>query len=148
MKRILFSQNEDAIKDDYFVIDGVVELDNVSDLSQKAFEKINDVENWNVVYRNPKLEIRKKGQFLSIKSHYKDKDDADRYIFYIYYVKTNDYREMIDYLKKDSLKINKNVAFETEKLINEINECKSLRNTFIGLLAAILISFALWKIIK
>ena len=46
MKRILFAQNENAVKDDYFVIDGVVELDNVSDLSLKAFQKINDVKNW------------------------------------------------------------------------------------------------------
>ena len=60
MKRILFSQNESAIKDDYFVIDGVVDLDNVSDLSLKAFQIINDVENWKVIYKDTELEIRKK----------------------------------------------------------------------------------------
>ncbi len=29
MKRVLFSQNESPIKDDYFVIDGVLEKDNL-----------------------------------------------------------------------------------------------------------------------
>ncbi|MDI5950100.1 MULTISPECIES: hypothetical protein [Flavobacterium] len=148
MKRILFSQNESAIKDDYFVIDGVVELDNVSNLSLKAFQIINDVENWKVIYKDTELEIRKKGEFLSIKSHYINKDESDRFIFYIYYVETNDISLMINLLKEDSLKINKELAFETEKLIDKLNKNAGLKKILIGIIAAIVISFIVWEIVK
>lgn len=148
MKRILFSQNESAIKDDYFVIDGVVELDNVSNLSLKAFQIINDVENWKVIYKDTELEIRKKGEFLSIKSHYINKDESDRFIFYIYYVETNDVSLMMNLLKEDSLKINKELAFETEKLIDKLNKNAGLKKILIGIIAAIVISFIVWEIVK
>jgi hypothetical protein len=148
MKRILYSQNESAIKDDYFVIDGVVELDNVSDLSLKAFQIINDVENWKIFHKDAELEIRKKGEFLSIKSHYINKDESNRYIFYVYYVETNNIKHMINVLKEDSLKINKEVAFETEKLINRINKNAALKKILVGIIGAIIISFILWEIAK
>ena len=148
MKRILFSQNESAIKNDYFVIDGVVELDNVSNLSLGAFQVINDVENWKIIYKDKELEIRKKGEFLSIKSHYINKDESDRFIFYIYYVETNDISIMINLLKEDSLKINKELAFETEKLIDKLNKNADLKIILIGIIAAIVISFIVWEIVK
>lgn len=148
MKRILFSQNESAIKDDHFVIDGVVELNNGSIISQRAFQQVNDVQNWKLDYKDSNLEIRKKGRFLSIKSYYKNKDEEDRYIYYIYNVETSNYRKMIDYLKEDSLKINKEVAFETEKLIQEIKKSKSLIGIFLGVIMTILISYVLWKTIE
>ena len=148
MKRILFSQNESAIKNDYFVIDGVVELDNVSNLSLEAFQVINDVENWKIIYKDTELEIRKKGEFLSVKSHYINKDESDRFIFYIYYVETNDISLMINLLKEDSLKINKELAFETEKLIDKLNKNADLKKILIGIIAAIVISFIVWEIVK
>lgn len=148
MKRILYSQNESAIKDDYFVIDGVVELDNVSNLSLKAFQVINDVENWKIIYKDKELEIRKKGEFLSVKSHYINKDESDRFIFYIYYVETNDISLMINLLKEDSLKINKELAFETEKVIDKLNKNADLKKILIGIIAAIVISFIVWEIVK
>ena len=148
MKRILFSQNESAIKDDHFVIDGVVELNNGSLISQKAFQQVNDVQNWKIDYKNSNLEIRKKGRFLSIKSHYKNKDEEDRYIYYIYNMETSNYKTLINYLKEDSIKINKEVAFETEKLIQEIKRSKSLTGLFLGIIATILISYVLWKTIE
>ena len=148
MKRILFSQNESAIKNDYFVIDGVVELDNVSNLSLEAFQVINDIENWKIIYKDTELEIRKKGEFLSIKSHYINKDESDRFIFYIYYVETNDFSLMINFLKEDSLKINKKLAFETEKLIDKLNKNADLKKILIGIIAAIVISFIVWEIVK
>lgn len=148
MKRILYSQNESAIKDDYFVIDGVVELDNVSNLSLKAFQVINDVENWKIIYKDKELEIRKKGEFLSVKSHYINKDESDRFIFYIYYVETNDISLMINLLKEDSLKINKELAFETEKVIDKLNKNTDLKKILIGIISAIVISFIVWEIVK
>ena len=98
--------------------------------------------------KDPAIEIRRKGRFLSIKSRYKNKDEADRYISYLYYVETNDLRKMIDFLKADSLKINKEVVFETERLINEINNSTSLKRAIVGIIATILISYILWRIIE
>lgn len=148
MKRILYSQNESTIKDDYFVIDGKTELNNTSNSSLQAFQIIRSTEDWKIEYKDADLEIRKKDNFLSIKSNYKNKDELDRYLFYIYYVETNDYKQMIDFLKDDSLKINKEVAFETEKLIDKINKNTNLKKIMIGIIVAIIISFILWEIAK
>jgi hypothetical protein len=148
MKRVLFSQNESPIKDDYFVIDGVLEKDNLSDLSIGAFKLINSIENWKVVYEDSELKIQKKGEFLSIKSHYMNKDESDRFIFYIYYVETNDISLMINLLKEDSKKINKELAFETEKLIEKLNKNADLKKILIGIIAAIVVSFIVWEIVK
>lgn len=148
MKRILYSQNESTTKDDYFVIDGNTELNNTSNSSLQAFQIIRSTEDWKIQYKDADLEIRKKGNFLSIKSHYKNKDELDRYLFYIYYVEANDYRQMINLLKEDSLKINKELAFETEKLIDKLNKNAGLKKILIGIIAAIVISFILWEIVK
>jgi hypothetical protein len=148
MKRILYSQSENAIKADYFVIDGDIELDNVSNLSLEAFKIVNDVESWKVFYRDPDLEIRKKGKFLGFKSHYKNKDDSNRNMFYIYYMETSNIQQMLDSLKEDSLKINKELAFETEKLIEKLNKNPDIKKILIGIIAAIIISFIVWEIVK
>ena len=44
------------------------------------------------------LKIKKKGDFLSIKSHYKNQDEAGRFLFYIYYIETNDIEQRRKYL--------------------------------------------------
>lgn len=148
MKRILYSQNESAIKDDYFVIDGELELDNVSNLSMKAFQLVNSIENWKIIYEDSELKIQKKGSFLSIKSHYKDKDESGRLLFYIYYVESNDIGKMLDYLKEDSIKINKSIAFEAEELIGRIKKKENLKKTIVGIFIIILASYVLWEIVK
>ena len=66
MKRILYSQNEDIVKDDYFVIDGVVETSNISNHALVAFHLIKSTENWKKIYEDEDLIVRKKGRYLNI----------------------------------------------------------------------------------
>lgn len=148
MKRILYSQNESAIKDDYFVIDGKLELDNVSNLSMEAFQLVNSIEKWKIIYKDTELKIQKKGGFLSIKSHYKNKDESGRFLFYIYYVESNDVEQMLDYLKEDSLKINKNIAFDAEELVGRIKKKENLKKIIVGIFISLIISFVVWEIVK
>lgn len=148
MKRILYSQNESPIKDDYFVIDGVLEKNNVSDLSMKAFQLVKSIENWKIMYEDDELIIRKNGKFLSVKSHYINKDESGRFLFYVYYVESNNIEKMLDDLKTDSIKINKEVAFETEKLIERIKKNKNIEKIIIGIILTLIISIVLWETVK
>jgi len=148
MKRILYSQNESTINDDYFVIDGVLEKNNISEMSMKAFQLVKSIENWKIVYEDEELIIREKGKFLSIKSHYVNKDESGRYLFYVYYVESNDIEKMLEDLKRDSIKINKEVAFETERLIELIKKNKNIKKIIIGFFITLIISIVLWETVK
>lgn len=148
MKRILYSQSENPTKNDYFVIDGNLEVDNVSNLSMEAFQIINNSENWKVLYIDEELKIRKKGNLLSIKSHYKNQDEVGRSLFYIYYVEFSDIEKMLKYLKEDSRKINKDIAFDTAELIEKIKKKDNIKKIIIGVFLTAIISFVLWKIVK
>ena len=148
IKRILYSQHENVIKDDYYVIDGVLEYDNVSNLSLTAFQIIKETENWKEIYKEDNLVIRQKGNYLNIKSYYLNKDESGRYMFYVYYVESNEIQEMLDLLKSDSAIINKELAFETLQLIKKIKSIKKLRIVIISALTLIVISFLTWKVIK
>lgn len=148
IKRILYSQHENVIKDDYYVIDGVLEYDNVSNLSLTAFQIIKETENWKEIYKEDNLVIRQKGNYLNIKSYYLNKDESGRYMFYVYYVESNEIQEMLDLLKSDSEIINKELAFETLQLIKKIKSIKKLRIVIISALTLIVISFLTWKVIK
>lgn len=148
MKRILYSQSESPVKDDYFVIDGNLETNNLSDLSMKAFQIVNSSENWKVLYEDEELKIKKKGNFLNIKSHYKNQDEAGRCLFYIYYIEANDIGQMLDALREDSKKIDKEIAFETAELIERIKKKENLKKIIIGIFIAILASYVLWEIVK
>lgn len=148
MKRILFSQNESPIKDDYFVIDGVLEKDNLSDLSIGAFKLINSIENWKILYEDSELKIQKKGKFLSIKSHYTNIDESGRFLFYVYYVELNDIEKMLNYLKEDSRKINKNIAFEADELILKIKKKENLKKIIVGIFISLIVSYVIWEIVR
>lgn len=148
MKRILYSQSENPTKNDYFVIDGNLEVDNVSNLSMEAFQIVNSSENWKVLYNDEELKIRKKGNFLSMKSHYKNQDEVGRFLFYIYYVEFNDIEKMLDYLKEDSKKINKDIAFKTGELVEKIKKKDIVKKIISGVFLTVIISFVLWKIVK
>jgi hypothetical protein len=148
IKRILYSQSEKVIKDDYFVIDGVLEQDNVSNLSLDAFQLINETENWKEIYKDDDLVIRKKGNYLNIKSHYINKDESGRFMFYVYYVESKNIEEMLNYLKIDSQIINKELGFEAEKLIKKIKESKKVKNIILVSLLVIVVSFLIWETVK
>lgn len=148
MKRILYSQSETPVKGDYFVIDGNLETNNLSDLSMKAFQIVSSSENWKVLYEDEELKIKKKGNFLSIKSHYKNQDEAGRFLFYIYYIEVNDIEQMLEALREDSKKINKDIAFETVELIERIKKKENIKKIIIGFFISLIISFVVWEIVK
>lgn len=148
MKRILYSQSETPVKGDYFVIDGNLETNNLSDLSMKAFHIVNSSENWKVLYEDEELKIKKNGNFLSIKSHYKNQDEAGRFLFYIYYIEVNDIEQMLEALREDSKKINKDIAFETVELIERIKKKGNLKKIIVGIFISLIASYIVWEIVK
>lgn len=148
IKRILYSQNESAIKDDYFVIDGVLEQDNFSNLSLDAFELIKDTENWKEIYKEEDLVIRLRGNYLNIKSNYINRDESGRFIFYVYYIKSKDMEEMLTFLKSDSKIINKELGFEVDKLVEKIRNKKKLKKVILSALLLIVVSLLIWETVK
>lgn len=122
MNRILYSQNENILDDDHFVIDGVLYNNNVSNQSIDAFNLIKSTENWKIFYATDDLTIRREGAYFNIKSHYVNVDSSDRNIFYVYYIKSKDIKEVFKILESDSAIIKKQLNFEAEILLREINK--------------------------
>lgn len=148
IKRILYSQNESVLKDDYFVINGILEHDNVSNLSLDAFQIIKETENWKEIYKQDDIVIRQKRSFLNIKSHYINKDESERYIFYMFYVQSKNIKEAFELLRSDSKLIHKELGFKDEEIIQKIKSKKKKIRFFSILLIVIALCFLIWKTIK
>ncbi|MEW4925773.1 hypothetical protein [Algibacter sp. 2305UL17-15] len=151
MKRILISQNEENNGEDYVVVDGNLIID--KDLSLKYYRKIKETESWKENFKDDFIELKSNKKDILIKSHYLDTDNINRYIYYMYYVKKNDDLNIIlDFLEKDSEKINRNIDKEkTLEIINRIKANKKLTSVFLKvilILAAASIAYGVIKSLK
>lgn len=146
--RVLYCQSERATLDDYFVVNGLLAKNDNSDLVDNAFQLIKSTDEWNVLYEDSDLILKKCNAYFSIESHYVDKDDLGRFMSFIFYSKSEEVGTMLDFLKKDSTLINKVVAFDSDKLIKKIESSKELNKVLIrfGIGATILtLLYILWK---
>ena len=146
MIRILYSQHEDPSKDDYFVIDGKIESENVSNLSLQAFEIVNDINNWEMVYNNLSLQIYKQENYIGIKSHYENIDEAGRKLFFVFYCNSDDLELVFDLLKLDSALINREFNLIVPKL--NFENSKKKNNKIILIVIAVILILIIWNYLK
>lgn len=144
MNRILYSQHENPAKDDYFVIDGEVELENVSNKSLQAFEIVNSINNWEIVYDKPLMQIYHRENSIGIKSHYENVDEAGRKLFFVFYCKTEDLESALDLLKLDSELINREFSLIAPNLNLEKSTIKK-KNKIILIIIVVIIILLIWN---
>lgn len=148
MKRILISQNEKNDGTDYVVVDG--QLINDKDLHQEYYNKVKETRNWKQSFKNDFLELKSNNNNILINSHYLDKDNVNRNIFYIYLIENKDNLEdILEYLDKDSKLINRNVDREkTLEIINRIKANKGIKLNLANLLLVLAAAGFVYFIIK
>lgn len=151
MKRILISQNETNNNEDYVVVDGV--LIKNKDLALQYYRKLKETDNWKQNFKDDFLELKSNNKDVLIKSHYLDRDNVNRSIYYMYYVERNDdFNEILKYLEIDSQIIDRNIDKEkTLEIINKIktnNNIKSIFYKLILILVAASLAYSLFKFLK
>jgi hypothetical protein len=148
MKRLLISQNETNNGEDYVVADGKLITD--QDLCLQYYRKLKETENWKQNYKDDFFELKSNNKDILLKSHYIEKDNIDRNIYYMYYVKKNDdLNVVLEFLEKDSQKISRNIDKEkTLRIINKIKTNKKLKSIFYKLIFIIIAASLAYGIIK
>lgn len=145
MKRILYSQHEDPSNNDYFVIDGEIDLNNQSNKSVEAFKIVNDVNNWKPLKDDKFITILKNGSSFAIKSHYDNYDAAGRKLFFVFYCESEKFESVIDFLKKDSLLIKRN--FKYDNLEIDLHHSEKIKKVIVIIVVLVLI-LIVWILIK
>jgi len=138
MKRILYSQHEDPSKDDYFVIDGKIESNNLSYKSIEAFEIVNNSKGWKSIKNDNLLEIFKKGNSFAIKSYYENYDEAGRKLFFVFYCKGENLESALEFLKIDSNLINRNFSYKSSVVNLKTTNKKIIYLIFISIIVLII----------
>ena len=144
MKRILISQNEENDGTDYVIVDG--ELIEDKDLCLQYYREVRKSDIWKQNFKNDFLELKSSNNKIFLKSHYSDKDDANRNIYYTYLIENNDNLETIlTQLEEDSEIINRKIDKEkTLAVIQKIKTDKKLRlklNQILFVLVAVGIAY-------
>lgn len=150
MKRILISQNDINIGNDYIVADG--ELINEEDSIIYYTKEISKSDNWKTILKDEYIVIKKEKNNLVIKSIYQDKDEAGRYVYYIYLIEDfeGDFETILEYLDNDSKIIKRNLnRTKILEIIKKDKESKKKKSLLfiaaivlsIGIVMALLIFF-------
>lgn len=126
MERILISQNENNDGTDYVVVNG--ELIGDEDLGLKYYRELRKSDNWKKVFKDEFLELKSNNNQILLKSHFLDKDNVNRNIYYTYFLRNNDsYDILLNQLENDSNVINRKVDRDrTLKIIKGFKSNKSL----------------------
>ena len=142
MKRLLLSQNENNNGDNYLVLNGEVLPKSPDNL--QYIQLFSDTKKYKEIFRDDFLTIKEKNNAILFSSHYLDKDNMGRQIFYMYHLDEKDNLEQIlQLLMLDSKKINRTIDFEKTlqivKKIEENNILKRKLNKYISIALLILI---------
>ena len=125
MKRILISQNEENDGTEYVVVDG--ELIKDKDLCLQYYREVRKSDAWKQNFKNDFLVLKSSNNKIFLKSHYSDKDDANRNIYYTYLIENNDnFETILTQLEEDSKIINRKI--DKEKTLAVIEKIKTDKN--------------------
>ena len=119
MIRVLLSQKETNSSEEYVVANGKL----VDNNKARYYNQMQRAHNWKTVYKNEFLELKKNKGKLFIKSHYIDKDNLNRNIFFVYM--SSNYHDMLSLaidLKKDSEIINRKL--DLKKIQESLLDCE------------------------
>lgn len=151
MKRILISQNEKNDGTDYVIVNGQLIKD--EDLCLQHYRELRKSDTWKKDYKDDFLELKSNNNQILLKSHYSDKDNVNRNIYYTYLIEnTDDFETVIRYLEKDSQVINREIDREgTLHVINKIktnNKIKSKINQILIILFTVGIGYIIINSLK
>lgn len=151
MKRVLVSQNEENKETDYLIVNGKLLTDENSVV--KYGRIISKTDDWEEIYRDDYLEIRKNKNQLLLKSFYNDKDIVGRSIYYLYMVddKFDNIDSILGYLEQDSQLINRTYDRErTHNIVEKIKNNNEIKRKLIKYaaitVAAVLLGYLLTRI--
>lgn len=148
MNRILFSPNPLDRTIDYLIVDG--ENVNNEKLRFQIEKQLNNFDHLKKIFSDQFLTLYKGDDSLIIKSFYKQKDESERQIYYVYKINTGlSIDQILEFLEKDSLMIGRTIdreqVLETLKLIKEHKNYKLLAGAILGIVAIGILSYLLFK---
>ena len=147
MKRILISQNEKNNSEDYVVVDG--NLIDDKELGLHYYRKVSKADNWKHTYKDDFFELKNKNNNIFIKSHYSDKDDIHRNIYYLYLIENKDLDVVLDYLEKDSQQISRKIDRDkTLEVIKKIKANERLKSYLFKLILVLAVASIAYIIIN
>lgn len=136
MNRILFSVNPLDRTTDFMIVDGEV-VKNESTRFQIE-KQLNTFHHLKKIFSDDFFTIYKGDDFFVLNSFYKEKDEGDRQIYYVY--KINDslsIDQILGFLEKDSSVIERTIdkenVLKTLKLIKEHKNYKLLAKAILGI---------------
>ncbi|RKS53791.1 hypothetical protein BC962_2047 [Gillisia mitskevichiae] len=151
MKRILISQNEKNNGTDYVIVNGQLVKD--EDLCLHHYRELRISDTWKQDYKDDFLELKSNKNNLLLKSHYIDKDNVNRSIYYTYMIENEDnFDVVLSNLEKDSQVINRKIdrerTIDVIKNIKQNNKLKSKINKILILLFAVGIAYIIINSLK
>ena len=143
MERVLVSQNERNNGTDYLIVNG--KITNDEDKVVYYGRKFSKTDDWDKVYKDEFIEIKKQQNQLLIKSFYNERDNINSIIYYMYLIEENDNIETIlNHLEKDSQLINRTFDKEqVQNIIEQINSKEGLKKNLIKYIAVAVGALAL-----
>lgn len=143
MERVLVSQNERNNGTDYLIVNG--KITNDEDKVVYYGRKFSKTDDWDKVYKDEFIEIKKQQNQLLIKSFYNERDNINSIIYYMYLIEENDNIETIlNHLEKDSQLINRTFDKEqVQNIIEQINSKEGLKKNLINYIAVAVGALAL-----
>lgn len=151
MKRLLLSQNENNNGENYLVLNGEVLPKSPDNL--QYIQLFSETKQYKEIFRDDFLTIKEKKNAILFSSHYSDKDNIGRQIFYMYLLeKKDDLEKILELLISDSKKINRTIDYEmTLKIVNKIKENNILKrnlNKYISIALLIILSTSIAYLIS
>ena len=143
MERVLVSQNERNNGTDYLIVNGKITTD--EDKVVYYGRKFSKTDDWDKVYKDEFIEIKKQQNQLLIKSFYNERDNINSIIYYMYLIEETDNIETIlNHLEKDSQLINRTFDKEqVQNIIEQINSKEGLKKNLIKYIAVAVGALAL-----
>lgn len=123
MERILVSQNENNNGTDYLIVNGLLLKD--EDSVVKYGRILSKTDQWEELYKDEFLEIRKNDKKLVFKSFYYDKDIVGRSIYYLYIIEKEqeNYEQILEQLREDSFIIER--TFDKDRVLELISRMEN-----------------------
>ena len=127
MKRLLLSQNENNNGVNYIVLNGEVLPKSPDNL--QYIQLFSDTKNYYEIYKDNFLTIKERKNSIMFSSHYTNKDNLERQIFYMYLLdEKKDLQQILQLLISDSKMINRTIDFEkTLQIVKKIEKNNILK---------------------
>ena len=156
IKTVLWAQNESSNKKDSFVINGDISAYASTPEQDEAYAQLTEAQKWEITYpknkglfktnKDPKINysfiFKKTNKGIYIESCFKEKDEVDRSMAYMFYTNSTNIEYAINILTDYSKKINRTCVDNEFDLMRKYSK----KNTF-GCLSVFIMLFGLGSIL-